>query len=302
MDAERRMRQLRGLPVDDISTATPETKSHQPHERKEDYGHGRKRRRIAGEDDTERDIRYAREDQELSHQRAETAVLRKPRSIPLTDSNGNVNLFAAEATRNQKTANPEAVAEEVKKKREYEDQYTMRFSNAAGFKQDVGEKPWYSMQPGRTEKDVEPAAGKDVWGNDDPRRRERDERRTAADDPMVAMQRGVQGVRRVEKERREWRRDKKREVEDLVQEEKQRRRERKRSRKHGENDLEEFSLDAPPETKPEHYKHKDRHHNPRRRSHSKEHSPNRRHRYDGARAPETLIQPCRDADSLISAL
>ena len=272
------MRLLRGLPVEDIATPAAEPRESKKHERGGGYGGHHKRRRVAGEDDTERDIRYAKEDQEVAVQRAEPAPLRKPKNVRLTDSDGHINLLAAEATRQQKPTNPEAAAEEAKKKREFEDQYTMRFSNAAGFKQDVSEQPWYSAKSGRAE-DANEAPGKNVWGKDDPRRRKRDKVRLAADDPMAAMQKGVQGVRRVEKERLDWRRERQKELDDLVREEK---RKRKRSRKHDDSDLEDFRLEETVEPASKASKACDRHHH--RHKHHEENSRHRRHRHEGERA------------------
>ena len=252
------MRLLRGLPVENISAAADGPRESKKHDREPDRGGHRKRRRLAGEDETEREIRCAREDQELVTQRAEAAPLRKPKNVPLTGLDGHINLFAGEATRQEKTVNPEAAAEAAKKKREFEDQYTMRFSNAAGFQQDVGERPWYSTEVGRV-KNADDAPSKNVWGNDDPRRKDRDKKRLAADDPMATIKRGVQGVRQVEKERQEWKRERQRELDDLAREEKRKRRERRRVHKHDDSDLEDFRLDGDADSHSKDLKPHDRH-------------------------------------------
>ena len=269
IDSERRIRILRGLPVEDISAQAEEPQGEKRRARRDENNSQRKRRKLAGEDDTDRDIRYAKEDRELTLQRIEEAPLRKKTNVSLTDSNGHLNLFTFEARRNERSGNAEAAAEDAKKKKEYEDQYTMRFSNAGGFKQDVGKDPWYSAKPSRTEEQPETAVDKDAFGKDDPRRQVRDKRRIAADDPLAAMQKGVQGVRRAEKERREWKRERQREIEDIDREEKRQREERKRSRRYDDSDLDNFRLDnsgSRAERSSERY-HRHRHKHGHRHSH-----------------------------------
>ena len=293
VDAERRMRLLRGLPVEDLAAPEEAPKGAPRRERRVDHGPSCKRRRINGEDDTARDIRYAKEDQELAAQRAEAAPLRKPRHVPLTDAKGNIDLFAAEGARKQKTRNKEAAAEEAKKKRELEDQYTMRFSNAAGFKQTVGKKPWYSTGAGRPEENEKSAVGKDVWGNEHPRRRERDQQRIAADDPLAAMHRGVQGVRQVEKERRDWEREKEREIRDLEKEEERTRRRERRSKNHEDEDLDNFRLDGGPAPDLErHSRDNHRHRHRSRHGRHESHGPGRKHhRSHSERTSEARAEP-----------
>nr|ABQ57505.1 homocitrate synthase [Epichloe festucae] len=74
------------------------------------------------------------------------------------------DLFGDEKSRGHGEKNEEAEREARKKKRELEDQYTMRLSNAAG-KGGI-KRPWYSQ--GDADRQAEPL--KDMWGNDDPRR------------------------------------------------------------------------------------------------------------------------------------
>ncbi|MCJ1330738.1 hypothetical protein MMC10_007424 [Thelotrema lepadinum] len=232
VDNERRMRILRGLPVDDLPEAgedfTPNDRSTEAHGPSRE----RKRRRIAGEDDTDRDMRYAMEDRATVHDRASKDTLKlksKSADAPIIDRTGNIDLFPAEAraaSRKEKAKNPEKEAEDARKKREFEDQYTMRFSNAAGFKQSVDQKPWYYTSAGN---ETEAVTAKDAFGNEDPRRKERQKLKTASDDPMVAIQRGVQGVRKVEKERKQWKDERLAEVDDLIRLEKK---EAKRHKRH----------------------------------------------------------------------
>ena len=255
IDAERRIQILRGIQVDLALTdqgTEPISKNHDESSRK------RKRRRLTGEDDTDRDLRIAREKYEASS-KTENAPVKSVRSsdAPLTDHKGNINLFPTESSRHRAPKNAEAEAEAAKKKKEFEDQYTMRFSNAAGFKQSIGQKPWYSS--GTTAGDGGETIAKDVWGNEDPRRKEREQMRLASDDPMAIIQKGVSDLRKVDRERKRWKEERDRELNDLVASEKRQKLKRHR-RKEEEEDLHGFSLDAPLKSKGGSQHHRHRHH------------------------------------------
>lgn len=242
VDAERRLQILRGLPVE--APSTPAEAEGNKRSKEERPDRERKRRKIAGEDDTDRDIRFAQENKALVPAKAELQMTSKKSSdAPITDMNGHINLFPVDGTRHNAPKNAEVEAEKAKKQKEFEDQYTMRFSNAAGFKQAIGEKPWYhkSGAIGDASGEAE-APSKDVWGNEDPRRKEREKMRTVADDPLAAIQKGVAGVREVERERKKWKEEKDREIREL--EEAERRRERRKRRRREADDLEGFSLDG----------------------------------------------------------
>ncbi|MCJ1403088.1 hypothetical protein MMC11_006311 [Xylographa trunciseda] len=244
VDAERRIQILRGLQVQPLAS-TPEHTSirTEPTGRSGCPDRDRKRRRIEGENDTERDIRYAKESQSLAATDKSRHLKRhRPSDAPLTDRAGHINLFPAEGPRRGGPKNLEAEAEAVAKKKDYEDQYTMRFSNAAGFKQVIGEKPWYHIGS-RAEKEEEGVeiVGKDVWGNEDPRRKERQKMRIVADDPLASIQKGVKDLRQVEKQKRAWIEEQKREIKAI--EKAERRRMRKDTGLSGGGILEGFSLD-----------------------------------------------------------
>ncbi|KAK2785392.1 hypothetical protein FQN52_008451 [Onygenales sp. PD_12] len=291
-DAEKRIQILRGLRAPSLSPPPPEqnpskeTDKPAPRERKDERSGEprRKRRRIAGENDTDRDIRYAREDAEeaeakrrssasdvllLRSKASTTAAANDDDEIPIVDEAGHICLFPP--SQNQKpdptntttNKNPEAEAEALLKRREYEDQYTMRFSNAAGYKQSISQAPWYSsgkhdLAAERAEADM---PSKDVWGNEDPRRRERERERVCSSDPLALMKRGVKKLREVEGERKRWESERRRELMALKAQqeeadERRMRRERKekrhRHRRRRESDasldsLEGFRLDAEPE-------------------------------------------------------
>ncbi|KAL2834965.1 hypothetical protein BDW59DRAFT_1756 [Aspergillus cavernicola] len=245
-DAERRIQILRGErpstppppPPSQSSTSRPERKDHTGYP-----GGQRKRRHLAGENDTDRDIRVAHEDAELAlAKRDELVSTRKTKNnMPLHDSDGYINLFPAEDMHKRAEKNPEAEKEAVTKQRSYEDQYTMRFSNAAGFRQDIGKVPWYSSSQGNGVA-PEPIPGKNVWGNDDPMRNEREKARMNLNDPLLAMRKGIRQLKSVEEERKKWNQERSRELDALRLSEKTRS-PRRRRRSQSKDSLEGFTLD-----------------------------------------------------------
>lgn len=242
-DAANRIRILRGLPEAPLVPSEPLNDGHaKKHEWRPDQeqGRDRKRRRVAGEDETEREIRIARQNAAVAPSSNHSAVQIRPRNdMPLTDCKGHINLFPVETPSKQKTTkNAEAEAETAKKKREYEDQYTMRFSNAAGFKQDVGQQPWYSSVDANAQDGDDEATAtlaKDVWGNEDPRRKERYTKRLTANDPLSAMKRGVKELREVGMERNRWKEERDRDIQELIDSERPSRSSMKK-RKSGDTD------------------------------------------------------------------
>ena len=252
-----------------INDTAPESFSESRDEPRRD----RKRRRLAGENDTDRDMRFAREDNEAAS-KATKALMKAPKSsdAPLTDHKGHINLFPIDGPRRNAPKNAEAEAEAAKKKKEFEDQYTMRFSNAAGFKQSVDQKPWYSSTAEAA--DDENITSKDVWGNEDPRRKERGKLRLVSDDPMAIMQRGVSDLRKVERERQKWKKERDRELKDLVASQKHERSQR-HLEKTGVTGLENFSLDSINTEKDKSQRHRHQHH---RHHHNDKHHQSRHHR------------------------
>lgn len=215
-----------------------------------DDGRDRKRRRLRGEDDTDRDMRIAREDaatgaaarEKLSHSERS----RHEGNVSLTDHAGHIQLFAAP---HEPSRNNEAEAEKAKKAREYEDQYTMRFSNAAGFKQSASSAPWYVSSSDQGPEILAPS--KDVWGNEDPGRKAREQTRLTSNDPMAFMRKAQIQLRQADADKEKWKVQKERELRELDQAEREERR-RKRGRRHKHDrrersqsvgSLEGFSLD-----------------------------------------------------------
>ena len=259
VDAERRIQLLRGIrpdPLPETHESSTEASHHTRHEGRPD----RKRRRLAGEDDTDRDLRIARENNEAALKSAQAlATAPKTSDAPLTDANGHINLFPEEGSKRKAPKNAETEAEMAKKKKEYEDQYTMRFSNAAGFKESISQTPWYSSTRNiMAEEDTEQAVTKDVWGNEDPRRKERAQRNLVTDDPMAIIQKGVSDLRQVERERKKWQVERENEMNEFIESEKRRER-KKRRRRAKEDELEGFSLDQPAKKCEDKRRHKDAH-------------------------------------------
>ncbi|KAL4897223.1 hypothetical protein BDV59DRAFT_170146 [Aspergillus ambiguus] len=274
-DAERRIKILRGErpPTPPPAPRRSPSPAGQRKSHREDIGGSRKRRRLAGETDTDRDIRVAREDAELALAKREELASFQSSDAPLHDDAGHINLFPSKSAQRKNEKNEEAEKESADRQRAYEDQYTMRFSNAAGFRQSVGQTPWYSSS-GKYAVAPEPRSDKDVWGNEDPMRRERDKARMDANDPLAAMRKGVQQLKEVEQERKKWNEERSRELEALKEAERGRSH-RHRRRSSSADSLDGFELDASPE------RHKDREH----RSHrDHRHRHRHRHRRDGSRS------------------
>ncbi|KAI8630744.1 hypothetical protein F5Y19DRAFT_33061 [Xylariaceae sp. FL1651] len=269
LDAERRLAILRGevpppLPPPSTEPGGSETTAHRKRDREREddptarFRDVRKKRKRFGEDDTDFEMRVAMERTAAPDPAASAARLgssaagSKTSNAPLVDSRGHIALFPEEegAPRGQK--NEEAEREAAKKRREYEDQYTMRFANAAG--RDgagvTGSGPWYASKGSKGDPrgvaDAEALApGTDVWGNEDPKRKQRDAARVVANDPLAMMKRGAAKARDVDRERRVLNEEKARELRQLRKEEKRR---EKRRRHHSDGDeLEGFTLDGQPE-------------------------------------------------------
>ncbi|KAK7552381.1 hypothetical protein IWX49DRAFT_560648 [Phyllosticta citricarpa] len=298
IDAQRRIAILRGEkpPSPPPELAEKGEANHSSHD-----GRGLvKRRRLHGEDDTDRDIRVAAEvakrGQDMQQQLVKFSA-DKQEDAPLTDQAGHINLFPIDQRALKKAEkNAEREAEEAKKRRELEDQYTMRFSNAAG--RNVAGQPWYtnssnSKEPEEGENlELAEAAGKDVWGREDPMRKQREKTRITSKDPLAFMNKAQTQLKKAERDRKSWAAEREREMDAMKEVDEDERRRRKRRHSHRErrgrdkdevdvDELEGFSLDAPggDDSKSRHDRsreHRSRHHRSHRsRSHSRE---TRRHR------------------------
>jgi hypothetical protein len=207
----------------------------------------RKRRRLKGEDESDAAIRHAREDAEFGERIRQRSGLKQSdeRDAPLTDHVGHLQLIPApdEASIRKAEKNAEAEAEKAKKRKREEDLTIMRFSNAAGYNNGM-QKPWYAGNASA----LSDVPSKDVWGNDDPLRKERERNRITTNDPFAAMQQAQRQLKQSERDREKWNETRKAEIEELkrvqAREERHRERKHRRRREEDEDSLEGFSLDA----------------------------------------------------------
>lgn len=244
LDAERRMQILRG------EEPTPLPPSYESEEL--DYAgrqareprREKKKRKRFGENDTDFEMRIAGE-QTQTPAAGKQLLLRKPDSdAPLIDHGGHINLFPEEQKSLAVMKKAEAERETAKKKKEYGNQYTVRFADAAGFKEGL-DNPWYSKHAVDAAEDNLGIPSKDVWGNEDPRRKQREAARIVSNDPLAMMKQGAAKVRQVEKERKQWLREREREMDELRRSEKgERRKRRPDDDDDDDDDLRNFTLDA----------------------------------------------------------
>lgn len=274
--------------------------------KREDDGHDRgprerKRRRVRGEDETDMEVRYAREDATArggeAHASRDMMLKKEVKDAPLLDHAGHIQLIPApdEATIQKAGKNVEREAEKAKKLRRDEDEYTMRFSNAAGLKQGMN-SPWYAADNNNSTKPsstvvakatatLAEVEGKDVWGNEDPRRIDREQKRLTGGDPMAVMQGAQRQLKKSTADRERWALERAKEVKVMEWEEEERSRQRRKRHSRRERDaaedeagLDGFSLDAIPavivkgrcEREREESARRRRHHRARSRSRERE--------------------------------
>ncbi|KAH8635517.1 hypothetical protein IG631_10918 [Alternaria alternata] len=227
LDAERRAAILRGrtpppLPERQASKTSESRRSGHADER----GHIRKRRKLAGEDDTDLDIRMAKSVTARPEHDDKDARVLKLRSTasdaPLQDHAGHIDLFPVDMKDALKRErNAEAEQEKRKKEKAIESQFTMRFSSAAG--RDGVSRPWYTAvhspkQSAGDKKELsiyEGFVNKDVWGNEDPRRKEREQARISTNDPFAFMQKAQAQLKKSKQDRKQWAEERSRELMEL---------------------------------------------------------------------------------------
>lgn len=119
--------------------------------------------------------------------------------------------------------NEEAEREKRRKERALEDQYTMRFSNAAG-RGGLGQQPWYASMNSKTARQDEATDkalafpemdNKNVWGNEDPLRNRREESRIASNDPFAFMQKAQLQLKKSKEDKKIWAAERDRELMEL---------------------------------------------------------------------------------------
>lgn len=237
-DAARRLAILRGeeppaLPDEDETTVDPAAGPVVKGSERDRFPAERRKRKRVGEDDTDFEMRVARE------RAAEMAEPRRRSDAPLELAG---LLDPAEQREMVKPPGREEV--EAEKQRAAQRLANPVLKDALGIKED----PWFLKRRGPGEVDDEP--GRDAWGNEDPGRKVRDIVRLDKNDPLAMMKRGAAKAREVTKERKREMEERARELKMLEREERRREKWRKREgrdREH-EDDLEGFSLDAPPKS------------------------------------------------------
>ncbi|EMC95987.1 hypothetical protein BAUCODRAFT_148828 [Baudoinia panamericana UAMH 10762] len=257
-DAARRIAILRGetpptvvVHNANVRDAKPSREAARIHDA--DTGRERKRRRLRGEDDTDRDIRHARENAGAG-KTARVALRKQGDDAPLFDDAGHLQLIPEPdqkaTSKAEKGKEGNGVARRANHDQNDGEQQGMRFSDAAGFKTSMA-KPWYaSNKLANAEQNADRSqAGvreKDVWGNEDPRRKDRERNRISSNDPFAAMQHAQQQLKQSEHDRARWQKQRLAELEVSEKTDKRRRRERRHTRRHRdvEDGLEGFSLDA----------------------------------------------------------
>lgn len=167
------------------------------------------------------------------------STLSRQKDISLIDNCGHFNLFP-EGDARRVNGNAEVAADSAKRRQDFEDQYTMRLVNAGG-RNASSDKPWYNI-PAKDDVSSTAVVSKNVWGNEDPRRRDRAQKRMDANDPLAAIKKGVKQLREADKHREEWRAQREsdlNEVEELARKSKH----RKKRERGDEESLDGFDLD-----------------------------------------------------------
>ncbi|KAA8631244.1 hypothetical protein SMACR_08260 [Sordaria macrospora] len=304
VDAERRLAILRGeVPPsleEPVSSADPSNDPGRRRHRERDLLAGGRKRKRAGEDDTDFEMRVARERamvganaaSELSGPVVNSAS--STTAASLVDSKGHITLFAEEELKLAEKGE-DLETEAAKRKREEAEQHQVRFTSAAGRDSEgllAKNGPWYATPDGDVAALV---PSKNVFGKEDPGRKAREVERLSASDPLAMMKRGAKMVREINKERERENEERERVLRELGREERRREkrrqiehhRERQDSRGHGdESDRRSRSERRERGRSGSRYRHRDRHHDhDRHRERGHHHEESDRNR-DGERSRE----------------
>ena len=239
--ADVRLAQLRGLPAPARPAELDEDVVHQDDgkagriQRWEQAGEDgassalraekRRLRRREGEDDTERDIRLAREDlggangkESAANRRGDGKSKNEEALLPLTDAGGHIQLFAPERPAPASTSSsgkPQREdPEQALRKRQQEEREagSLRFSEAGPNRGHPSSRPWYAgAGVGAGTQDAE-EVGRNAFGREDAGRKGRDAVRVSAADPMAVMMVAQRKLKEVERERERWRLEREKEV------------------------------------------------------------------------------------------
>jgi hypothetical protein len=301
-EAAKRAAALRGLSPPRTPTPPPEPNYKAAHAH-EDKGvedvlgrEGRlKRRRLEGEDETDRDIRVAkavgdaveksRDPLHGEDEKREEKRRRHVKDAPLYDEAGHMTLFSADERAIERAkARAEKGKEDMGNKRDTPELTNMRFADAAG-RNGIARSPWYAAGREDDSGEISNVAilrleddSKDAWGRPDPNRKARQAARTSSSDPLAFMKSAQAQLKQAERDRKSWTEQRLRdeqELKEVAKREKLRRRHRREidrgRRESDEESLEGFSLEASSEAaqgrgKPRSSEHRYRH---RRRSRSR---------------------------------
>ncbi|KXL47770.1 MAG: hypothetical protein FE78DRAFT_29656 [Acidomyces sp. 'richmondensis'] len=294
-DAARRLAILRGeVPPGLPESAEERTKWPSAAANADGFGPGRsrraeagapareqRRRRMRGEDDTDRDIRYARENVESTEKSKQVLLTPHGDDAPLVDDGGHLVLIPPPPDQRSisNTGKNSAHGEKAQaKNRGREDgQFSMHFSNAVGNNSSEA-KPWYiqasrnfTNEKAESEVILPYLQDKDVWGNEDLLRKERERARISSSDPFAAMQLAQRQLKLSQKDRATWEQQRAAEVGRQKSHKRRRREEEGSSHGEGADSFEEFALDMPAETRrrddrSDRHHHSRRHHRKRSRS------------------------------------
>ena len=174
------------------------------------------KRKLPGEDETEREIRLAAEGTATSTGDGTGD------HASFLDASGHIALIPP----------PQKKPRQEQEK----DPYTVYLADATG-RDKRSEDTWYtSLQP-----------GKRSWGDDNPRKQQRELARMNTNDPLAAMKKGVKALRENDKARKEWMKQRERDMHEVERLARQDRHERKRRKRRDCADddlesLEEFTL------------------------------------------------------------
>lgn len=324
MDAARRLAILRGETPPPLPEPEPEIDpTHKRFARQDETtstGFGPRKRKRKGEDDTDFEVRMARERAEAGGRiagelaRGVEGANKNRATIDIVGKDGHIDLIGAPPPELGKLEkNAEYEKEAARKKRELEDQYTMRFSNAAGRDGFAAGDPWYASSSNRqrvlaptiASKDGEigmEAPTKNVWGRHDPNRQSREIKRITSNDPLAMMKMGAKKVREIEKERRQENEERAREMKELEKEERRREKRIKRESRHESDGTHKHRSD-----RPEHSRRRYRDDNQDQRRHRRGDDPKRsrekerENRKDSKRAHDRDKERSRDGSRLSSS-
>jgi hypothetical protein len=218
VDAERRIQQLRGLDLPaltpDLGTE-PDAFDSQSHHSRVEVKDNRKRQRSL-ENDLDAEKRYIRAIHTPTSTLSGTLKRSKHDHEPVIGSNRHTNLARISDKSCEQSSSARVEANSDKKHEANPEIFGMRFADAAGKHYSINQKPWYdpTSNPARVSVD---AMSKNVWGREDPKRKDRDLARLTTQDPLSAIQKGVKTLRAVESERTRWKEERHQEFRDLAQ-------------------------------------------------------------------------------------